>query len=62
MLWTFIYKNILIASICLLIDFVRRFIFNILNISIIAEKIAQLFEYLIDKCFNNENNEISSVK
>lgn len=62
MLWTFIYKNILTASICLSIDFVRRFIFNILNISIIAEKIAQLFEYLIDKCFNNENNEISSVK
>ena len=45
----FFYKNIYIASICIFIDYIRRLIFNFLNMNILFEKLSFRIEDLIAK-------------
>ena len=47
------YKNIIIESICLYIDYIRRFIFYFLNMNILFEKLSFRIEDLIAKCLED---------
>ncbi len=50
-IWFLLYKNIYMASICLLIDYIRRFIFNLIKMDILINKIANKIEDLNKKIF-----------
>ena len=50
-IWVILCKNIYMASICIIIDYIRRLIFNIIKIEILINKISQKIEDLNKKLF-----------
>ena len=53
-IWVILYKNIYMASICIIIDYIRRFIFNFIKIEILIHQISQKIENLNIKLFEEK--------
>ena len=61
-IWFLLYKNIYMASICLIIDYIRRLIFNLIKIYILIDKIAKKIEDLSKKIFKeNDKNKYINI-
>lgn len=63
-IWTILYKNILIWVISLSIDYIRRLLFNYYKLNILSEKIAKKLEEILEKLseineYTQSNNEIN---